>query len=265
MSATEHVRVGSGNGLTTIELARPEKKNALTIAMYRALAEAFERAGADPAIRAILLAGQPGIFCAGNDLEDFLARPLGAREGPLSPFMVAMLTCPKPVVAAVTGPAVGIGVTMLLHCDLVYLSDQARLTLPFVALGLVPEFGSSLLIPRLLGPARAAEKLLLGEPITPSEAVACGLATAVLPADQVVAHARRAAERFNSLPPDAVRETKRLLRAGYQDRLVKTAEIESRLLAQRLDSPEAREALRAFLEKRAPDFSEAARVGVRPT
>lgn len=236
-------------GVATIELARPEKKNALTIAMYQAIADGLRTAGLDPAVRSILVTGQPGIFCAGNDLVDFLERPLAGRDTPLSSFMVDMFECPKPVVAAVTGLAIGVGVTMLLHCDLVYVSDEARLVMPFVALGLVPEFGSSFLLPRLMGHARAAEKLLLGEPLTPAEAVECGLATAVVPAAEVLSRARRAAERFNSLPPESVRETKRLMRAPLAARVRETAETETRILASRLASPEAKEAIRAILEK----------------
>lgn len=248
------IRTETSEGVATIELARPEKKNALTIEMYLAIAEAIERAEAAPTVRAIVIQGQPGIFSAGNDLDDFLNRPLGGREGPLSPFMLALLNAAKPVVAAVTGPAVGVGVTLLLHCDIVYLADDARLMLPFVTLGLVPEFGSSFLLPRLMGPARAAEKILLGQPITPAEAVECGLASAVCPAAEVVPRARRAALRLAGLPPEAVQTTKRLLRAGYQQRVVETAETETRLLAERLKSAEAQEAFRAFLEKRRPVF-----------
>lgn len=250
MTSTPYVRFSIANGVATIELAPPEKKNALTKAMYDAIAEGVRTAGLDPQVRAILLTGQPGIFCAGNDLGDFLERSPVERDPPLPPFMAAMFDCPKPVAAAVTGLAVGVGVTILLHCDLVYVSDEARLLMPFVALGLVPEFGSSLLLPRLMGHARAAEKLLLGEPLTPAEAVACGLATAVVPAAEVVAHARRVAERFNALAPESVRETKRLMRAPLAARVPETAETETRILAARLGSPEARETIRAILEKR---------------
>ena len=249
MTSTPYVRFSIANGVATIELARPEKQNAITIAMYHAIAGGIRTARLDAGVRAVLLTGQPGIFTAGNDLGDFLERPLAGRDTPLSNFMVEMLECPTPVVAAVTGLAVGVGVTMLLHCDLVYVSDEARLIMPFVALGLVPEFGSSLLLPRLMGHARAAEKLLLGEPLTPAEAVGCGLATAVVPAADVVAHARRAAERFNHLAPESVQETKRLMRAPLGARVRETAETESRILAARLASPEAKQVIRAILDK----------------
>lgn len=243
------------HGVATLEIARPEKKNAFTRAMYTALSDGLHAAQADPAVRAVLITGQPGVFTSGNDVEDFLQRPPHEENSPVFQFMKALMAVEKPVVAAVTGAAVGIGTTMLLHCDLVYVSDEARLIMPFVALGLVPEFGSSLLVPRLMGHAKAAEKLMLGDPILPAEAVELGLANAVLPASEVLPHARRVAERFNHLPPDAVRETKRLLRAGLKAQTLETVDAESKLFGARLQSPEAKEALQAFLEKRKPDFS----------
>jgi enoyl-CoA hydratase/carnithine racemase len=158
------------------------------------------------------------------------------------------------VVAAVNGAAIGIGATMLLHCDLVYVSEQARLVLPFVGLGLVPEFASSLLLPQRLGQAKVAEKLLLGEPITAAEAVELGIATAVLPASEVLAHARHMAERFNALPSGAVRDTKRLMRAGSSAAIAQAMQAEGAIFSQRLRSAEAIEALQAFRQKRKPDF-----------
>jgi enoyl-CoA hydratase/carnithine racemase len=253
------IKTATLNGVATIEIARPEKKNALTMAMYQAMADAIDTAKADAAVRALLITGQPGIFTSGNDLEDFMQRPPGsgsaAEASPVSQFMRALLECDKPVVAAVTGAAIGIGTTMLLHCDLVYVSDEARLAMPFVGLGLVPEFGSSLLLPQRIGQARAAEKLLLGDPFTGADAVEMGLANAVLPAGEVANHARRVAERFNALPPGAVRETKRLLRGPQSEAVLRTLRAEGELFASRLRSPEAREAFLAFFEKRKPDFS----------
>ncbi len=243
------------DGVATIEIARPEKKNALTAAMYIALGQAFDAAREDDAVRAVLLTGQPGIFTSGNDIEDFVQRPASHEEAPSFSFMRALLACDKPVVAAVTGAAIGIGTTMLLHCDLVYVSDEARLALPFVTLGLVPEFASSLVVPQLMGNARAAEKLLLGDPFSGAEAVECGIANAVLPAAEVVKHARRVAERFNSLPPGAVRATKRLLRRHRADALLETIAVEGQVFGTRLQSAEAKEAFSAFFEKRKPDFS----------
>lgn len=243
------------DGVATIEIARPEKKNAITGAMYTALASAFDAAREDNAVRAILLTGQPGIFTSGNDIEDFVKRPANLEQAPSFAFMKALMACDKPVVAAVTGAAIGIGTTMLLHCDFVYVSDEARLAMPFVSLGVVPEFGSSLIVPQLMGNVRAAEKLLLGEPFTAAEAVECGIANAVLPAAEVVRHARRVAERFNALPPGAVRETKRLLRRSRSAALLETIGVEGKAFGERLQSPEAKEAFSAFFEKRKPDFS----------
>ncbi len=254
------IKTATLNGVATIEIARPEKKNALTIAMYQAMADALRAAAADKAVRAVLISGQPGIFTSGNDIEDFMARPPGqggsdAMDSPVFQFMRALLDCDKPVVVAVTGAAIGIGTTMLLHCDLVYMSDEARLAMPFVALGLVPEFASSLLMPQLLGNARAAEKLLLGDPFTPEQAVEAGLVNAVLPATEVLNHARRVAERFNQLPPGAVQGAKRLLRGPQREQVLAAVRREGELFAQRLRSPEAMEAFQAFFQKRKPDFS----------
>jgi enoyl-CoA hydratase/carnithine racemase len=227
----------------------------LTMAMYAAMADALVAATADNAVRAVLITGQPGIFTSGNDLEDFMQRPPEGGETPSFTFMKALLGCDKPVIAAVTGAAIGIGTTMLLHCDFVYVSDEARLAMPFVSLGLVPEFGSSLVVPQLMGNVRAAEKLLLGDPFSPQDAVDAGIANAVLPAGEVVNHARRVAERFNTLPPGAVRETKKLLRRASADEVLKTIAVEGALFASRLRSPEAMEAFQAFFQKRKPDFS----------
>ena len=250
------IKTATLNGVATIEIARPEKKNALTQAMYTAMADALVAAQADPAVRAVLITGQPGCFTSGNDLEDFMQRPPQGEESPVARFMQALLACEKPVVAAVTGAAVGIGTTLLLHCDLVYVSDEARLAMPFVSLGLVPEFASSLIIPALMGHARATEKLMLGEPFSGSDAVDCGIANAVLPAAEVVNHARRMAERFNALPPSAVRETKRLMRAPLREPVQQVMAGEGELFRQRLRSPEAMEAFQAFFQKRKPDFSQ---------
>ena len=249
------IKTATLNGVATIEIARPEKKNAITAAMYQQMADALRAAAADTAVRAVLIAGQPGIFTSGNDIEDFMQRPPGSLESPAFAFMQALIGCDKPVIAAVTGAAIGIGTTMLLHCDFVYVSDEARLAMPFVSLGLVPEFGSSLIVPQLLGNARAAEKLLLGDPFTGADAVEAGIANAVLPANEVVNHARRIAERFNALPPGAVSETKKLMRRQRNPLTLETIGIENEVFGSRLRSPEAQEAFSAFFQKRKPDFS----------
>ena len=249
------IRTATLNKVLTIEIARPEKKNALTQAMYTAMAEALEGANTDAGVRSVLLTGQPGIFTSGNDIDDFMQRPPQGEDTPVARFMRALLDCDKPVVAAVTGAAVGIGTTLLLHCDLVYVSDEARLAMPFVSLGLVPEYASSLVLPALMGHVQAAEKLMLGEPFTGRDAVECGIANAVLPAGEVVNHARRMAERFNALAPGAVADTKRLMRAPQRARIREVMAAEGALFGQRLRSPEAQEAFQAFFQKRKPDFS----------
>lgn len=249
------IKTATLNGVATIEIARPEKKNALTMVMYTAMADALRSAQADASVRAVLITGQPGVFTSGNDLEDFMQRPPQGMDSPVFQFMLALLECEKPVVAAVTGAAIGIGTTMLLHCDFVYVSDEARLAMPFVGLGLVPEYGSSLLVSQLMGHAKAAEKLLLGDPFTGADAVECGLANAVLPTGEVVNHARRVAERFNALPPGAVRDSKRLMRAPQREQVRAVIASEAAIFSERLRSPEAQEAFQAFFQKRKPDFS----------
>ncbi|MDZ7855100.1 enoyl-CoA hydratase [Sphaerotilus sp.] len=249
------IKTATLNGVATIEIARPEKKNALTMVMYTAMAEALRSAQTDTSVRAVLITGQPGMFTSGNDLEDFMQRPPQGMDSPVFQFMLALLECEKPVVAAVTGAAIGIGTTMLLHCDFVYVSDEARLAMPFVGLGLVPEYGSSLLVSQLMGHAKAAEKLLLGDPFTGADAVECGIANAVLPTSEVVNHARRVAERFNALPPGAVRDSKRLMRAPQREQVRAVIASEAAIFSERLRSPEAQEAFQAFFQKRKPDFS----------
>jgi enoyl-CoA hydratase/carnithine racemase len=250
------IKTATLNGVASIEIARPEKKNAITVDMYAAMAQALRDANADPAVRSVLITGQPGIFTSGNDLEDFIQRPKQTMDSPVFQFMKALSTSEKPVIAAVTGAAIGIGTTLLLHCDLVYVSDEARLAMPFTSLGLVPEFASSLILPQLMGHVRAAEKLLLGDPFSAQDAVDFGIANAVLPAGEVVNHARRVAERFNTLPPAAVRESKRLMRRAGGDKVLETIAVEGGIFAERLTSPEAREAFSAFFQKRKPDFAQ---------
>jgi len=249
------IQSSSADGVFTLEIARPEKKNALTAVMYQALADGLTAAQSDPSVRAVLLLGQPDIFTAGNDLEDFMLRPAQGTEAPVFNFMRALISCELPVLAAVTGAAIGIGTTLLLHCDLVYLADDARLQMPFVNLGLVPEFASSLLLPQRLGYAKASEKLLLGDPITPQEALASGLVSAVLPAADVVARARKEAARLVSLPRGAVRLSKQLLRAPLSAQVNEVIDRERVVFEERLRSPEAKEAFAAFFERRKPDFS----------
>jgi enoyl-CoA hydratase/carnithine racemase len=237
------------NGVARIGFDRPAKKNALTADMYAALAQAVVEAEHDEAVVALLFHGQHDLFTAGNDLEDFLGNPPGP-DASVFAFMRELAAASKPVVAAVNGPAVGIGTTMLLHCDLVYLADDATLVLPFVKLGLCPEFASSLLLPALAGHARAAEKLLLAEPITPAEALSMGLATRVLPAAQVFAFACSQAERFNALSGAAVIATKRLMKQARQAQVSGQMQAEVSAFGALLAGPDAQAAMLAFLERR---------------
>lgn len=243
------------NGLLTVEFNRPQKKNAITAEMYSALAEALVAAREEPAIRAVLFMGKRDMFTAGNDLQDFMHHPPVDENSSVFRFLNEMCHASKPLIAAVCGPAVGVGTTMLLHCDLVYAGDNAKFSLPFSQLGLVPEAASSLLLPELFGYQRAAEYLLLGEPFGADEALQLGLVSAVLPADSVVAHAQAQAAKLVALPAAALRATKRLMKHGRVEAIESRMLIEGEEFRQRLQSPEAREAFSAFFERRRPNFS----------
>lgn len=237
-----------------LELARVEKKNALTLDMYGALADGLALADGDPQVRAVLVHGRPDCFSAGNDLGDFLARDL-TKESPALAFLRRIAEARKPIVAAVGGPAVGIGTTMLLHCDLVYAAPGTRFQLPFVPLGIVPEAGSSLLLPMRAGHARAAELLLLGQPFDVAKALAAGIVTAIVPEAELLDRARATAAQLAALPAEALRLTKDLLKRATAPAVAERMREEGRLFAERLASPEAKEAMTAFFEKRKPDFS----------
>lgn len=252
---SEHVVVTRAEGLLTLRINRPEKKNALTRAMYSAMAEALLAADAEPEVRAVLITGGAECFTSGNDVADFLQAPPVSQDSPVFHFMRALFELKKPIVAAVAGAAVGIGTTLLLHCDLVYVSRCAKLKMPFVSLGLCPEFGSSLILPRLLGHAKAAE-LLLGESFTGEQAASWGIANGVL--DDGVATLDKAAamaRRFQQLAPSAVAVSKQLMQAPGRQELRQVITAEGELFGQRLRSPEAIEALSAFMQRRQPDFS----------
>ncbi|MHC8337903.1 enoyl-CoA hydratase-related protein [Pseudomonas sp. HLT2-19-2] len=247
---TDAIQFERERGLLTLRLNRPDKKNALTRAMYSHLAEALKQADTDPEINAVLITGSSECFTAGNDIADFLQQPPSNLDSPVFQFMLTLLECRKPVIAAVAGAAVGIGTTMLLHCDLVYVSRDARLRMPFVNLGLCPEFGSSLILPRLLGHAKAAELLLLGEGFSGEQAAQWGIATEALGSGEAaLAKAREMALRFESLPPEAVRISKQLMKAPDREQLRKAIEEEGALFTQRLRSPEAIAALSGFINK----------------
>ncbi len=245
-----NIQLTLSDGIATLEIKRPEKKNALSIAMYESMTSALHTARDDDSVRALLITGRPDVFTAGNDLEDFMARPPTGEDSPVFQFMRTMLAFEKPIVAAVTGAAIGIGVTMLLHCDLVYVAEDAKLALPFVALGLVPEFGSSLAMPRLMGHVQAAEKLMLGTPFTGAEAAQLGMANAALPAGEVLAHARRVAERFNELPPDC-RTRNQAICCAPSTRITSSGPCATkrRCFSNVSRSPEAKAAFAAFLRK----------------
>lgn len=249
------IKTDTADGVYRLEIARPEKKNAITVAMYQQMADAIVAAHEDGSVRAILIHGQPDIFTAGNDLEDFLKNPPAGMDAPVFQFMMALGLAEKPVVAAVNGAAVGIGTTMLAHCDLVYCADNAMFSMPFVSLGLCAEFGSSLLVPLAAGYHKAAEKLLLGEPMSAEEAAEMKLVNRILPPDEVLGYARKQAARFNALPPASVRETKRLMKAGWKSITEKIITDEAQTFGRLLKSAEAKEAFTAFLERRKPDFS----------
>lgn len=249
------IQSGLSDGVCTIRFNRPEKKNALNLAMYSALCKELHLAGGNDAVRVVVITGTDGCFTSGNDLADFMTVPPTGADSPVMAFLHAISTFRKPIVAAVTGSAVGIGVTMLLHCDLVYATTGAVFQLPFVNLGLCPEAGSSLLIPRLVGHQRAAELLLLGEPFSAEQACRAGLVNAVCPDAELLAMARQKALQLAVQPAAAVRLAKELLKRDYAAELQKTIADEGAQFMSRLKSPEAAEALRAFMEKRKPDFT----------
>lgn len=253
---SEPVIVAVDSGVMTLTLNRPDKKNALTNAMYATLGEALARAETDASVRVILIQAEGDAFTSGNDLGDFAAVASGAlkREDMKSGlFLSGLARAPKPIVAAVQGLAVGIGVTMLLHCDFAYVADDAKLSTPFVNLGLVPEAASSMLLPARVGYALAFRMFALGEPIDGKTAAAMGMVTASLPAGEVRAIALATAKKLAGKPVGALKAMKGLLRdpALIQAQMSKEGEI----FGARLKSPETAEALRAFAEKRAPDFS----------
>jgi enoyl-CoA hydratase/carnithine racemase len=249
------IRARTENRIAFVELARLDKKNALTGEMYGQLADAISAADKDAQVRVVLLRGAPDCFCAGNDVGDFLKRPPLVEGSPSARFFVAMQELRKPMVAAVGGPAVGIGTTMLLHCDLVYAAANARFQLPFVPLGITPEFGSTYILPLLAGYQRAAELLLLGQPFTAEKAKEVGIVTAVVPQESLFAEAEKAAATLAALPPQSVQLTKQLMKKRHAQLVRETIAEEVKVFGERLGSAEAKEAMSAFLEKRKPDFS----------
>jgi enoyl-CoA hydratase/carnithine racemase len=234
----------------TIRMNRPEKKNALTMAMYDAMAEAIETAPAAN-IRCLLIGGAPTVFCAGNDIGDFLQAAMtgGALAVPILRFLKALARCETPLVAAVQGNAVGVGATMLMHCDHVVASSEARFSTPFVSLGLVPEAASSLIAPRLMGHARAFSLLVMGKPLNAGEAKDAGLVNAIAAPDAVEAEAMKAAQHIAALPPQAVLASRRLMR-GAPDEIVARIDEEAEEFKARLQSAEAQAAFTAFMTRK---------------
>ena len=246
---TDHVRVERADGVLAITLNRPERRNAITVAMYGVLADSIAEAWEDGETRVITIRGEGQDFAAGNDLSDFL----GAERGddlPVWRLLRALAENEIPIVAAVHGNCVGIGTTMLLHCDLVIAAEDSRFSMPFVDLGLVPEAASSLLFPRLAGRRRAARYLLLAESFGAEEALTVGLASHVTPAAALDAKLREVTDRLLAKPGEALRLTQGLLRQGARDEIIDRMKLESTKFAERLESAEAKEAISGFFERR---------------
>ena len=242
-------------GVMTITFNRLDKKNSITAAMYAAMADAVAQAAADPAVRVVVFQGHESIFSAGNDIGDFLNQPPTTQESPVFRFLRGIATFEKPLIAAVAGPAVGIGTTMLFHCDLVYAGDNAAFSMPFVNLGLCPEAASSLLAPRMFGYHRAAEALLMGEPFFAEAAQEVGLVNRVVPPTEVNGYAQAQARKLAAKPLTSLVATKRLMKGGDQQAVLQKMDEEGRDFGRMLREPAAKEAFGAFMEKRKPDFS----------
>src|SRR5437762_11454446 len=244
----------SGN-ILRVELNRPAKRNAMTSRMYEGLADIFNEAAKDERTRVVLWHGAGDSFCAGNDIEDFLKNPPGPGESPQARLMKALVNFDKPLVAAVHGSAIGGGATMLTHCDFVYAGESAKFQMPFINLGLVPEFGSSCSLPAWLGHLRASELLLLGLPFGAARAAELGLVTRVVPDPKLQATAMQTAEQLAAKPAGALQTCKKLLKRSAREQMEQAMRVENEAYAVLLRSPDAREALTAFLEKRKPDFT----------
>ncbi|WP_291931851.1 enoyl-CoA hydratase [Limnohabitans sp.] len=242
-------------GVMTITFNRLDKKNSITAAMYAAMADAVAQAAADPAVRVVVFQGHESIFSAGNDIGDFLNQPPTTQESPVFRFLRGIATFEKPLIAAVAGPAVGIGTTMLFHCDLVYAGDNAAFSMPFVNLGLCPEAASSLLAPRMFGYHRAAEALLMGEPFFAEAAQEVGLVNRVVPPTEVNGYAQAQARKLAAKPLTSLIATKRLMKGSDQQAVLQKMDEEGQSFGRMLREPAAKEAFGAFMEKRKPDFS----------
>ncbi len=251
---SDNILVRTTDGVMHLVIDRPDRKNALSTAMYAALAAGLDAAAADPQVRAVHITGAADTFTSGNDLQDFMNNPPGADGGPVGDFLRALVGFDKPLVATVRGHAVGIGTTMLLHCDFVLAAADTTFRLPFVRLGVVPEAGSSLLLPALCGHRRAAELLMLGDDFDAATARDCGIVNQVLDADALSAAGDALLARLVALPTGALQATKKLMRAPIRASLHDAMSAEGEEFIARLSSPEAMEAFMAFFQKREPDF-----------
>jgi len=249
------IETSKHNGILHIEFNRPQKKNSITAEMYRMLADAIEDGEQDKNTRVLLFSGKPEIFSAGNSLEDFMNAKESVEERPAARFLRNLSLAAKPVMAAVSGPAVGIGMTMLFHCDQVYAADNAKFSMPFAKLGLCPEFASSRLLPRIVGYQRAAELLFFGETFSAAQVQEMGIVNKVLPLAELMPYALAQAAKLVVLPPSSLRVTKQLMKARYSDAVSAQMMQENKFFSAMLLSPEAKEAFAAFFERRPPDFS----------
>ena len=255
MREVREILIHTDAGVMTLTINRIDKKNSITAAMYAVMADALAQAENDPQVRVVVIQAHETIFSAGNDIADFLKTPPTTQDTPVFRFLYGISAFPKPIVAAVCGPAVGIGTTLLLHCDLVYAGDNAAFSMPFVNLGLCPEAASSLLVPQLMGYHRAAEALLLGEPFSAETALEIGLINRIVPPSQVNALAQQQAKKLAAKPLSSVIETKRLMKKGNAAEVKERIGYESASFGRMLQEPAAREAFTAFMQKRKPDFS----------
>ncbi|HSW17810.1 MAG TPA: enoyl-CoA hydratase [Ramlibacter sp.] len=249
------ILVHAEGGITTITLNRPERKNSITADMYGAMAQALATAADDAGTRVLVIQGHEHIFSAGNDIGDFLNNPPSGQDSPVFRFLHGLAAFPKPLIASVCGPAVGIGTTLLFHCDLVYAGDNAAFSMPFVNLGLCPEAASSFLVPQMMGYHRAAEALLLGEPFMAEAALEVGLVNRVVPPSEANSLAQAQARKLAAKPISALVETKRLMKRAHQALVKQQMADEGAIFARMLTEPAAKEAFGAFLDKRKPDFS----------
>lgn len=252
---TQEILQHQEGGVLTLTFNRVERKNSINVAMYDVLATALESSAVDNAVRVLVFQGHESVFSAGNDLEDFLRNKPGGLDAPVFRFLRQLALYPKPMLAAVCGPAVGVGTTMLGHCDLVYAGDNAAFSMPFVNLGLCPEAASSLLMPQMFGMHRAAEALLLGEPFFAEAALEVGLVNRVVPPSECNALAQTQARKLAAKPLASLMATKRLMKADQQAAVLRKMDEENAQFSRMLSEPAAREAMTAFMEKRKPDFS----------